>query len=910
MYGAAASKEKTGYNIRDKNGNINTKKFMSVLDNSLDSIKLREVYEKITRKKDFSFWINKKEYTQNIINVEFSYAYKEFNKAGKNTYIREGYYFKDCIIEDGAYVKDGQLIAIQTNVQINNPLSASILGDYFTYENDIYNQTGNIRVLKNKAELRESLYNNGFTCDGIEYIRYKRSSGSSRVGKCLFVNKILADRMTKWDKCGLNIKDGDKIDLAAYEAYISLSMSSIIDTIEILPENILLIDDYESIFDDEVVAVDIKNNQLNAEQKIEKISNSVWDGQSLMDISMFGKYKNKGMLLLRNRFFKTCAFNTNIQQWFKDNNITDITQLNGFTVANRVEDIKLITTPSSIKYLKFGTMKQWLKNINYTFGIVKYEKETHYFNGRMVQSHYQLFNTLQLSFDEMKQVIQPSLDYVTAVRNDPDILRYHIKYPYEKMEMTPLTSKNEIIFKLLGINNKFAQTKLYYDFRKDLVKAFMRNLKQGHILIHGNYSTLFGNPIEMLQQSIGIFKGDSQIGVGNVHNTNFEYGKTLLGSRSPHICASNIWLMKNEKNSLIDEYINLTDEIICVNSIGENLLQKLNGSDFDSDTALLTDNDLLINKTLCNYDNFKVPTSFVSARKSERYYTNEHKADLDIKTSVNKIGEIVNLSQQLNSLYWDRINSGQTVEGNVELYYDICKLAVLSGIEIDRAKKEFIINSAKEIKLLKDKYKITQNDKMVKPMFFKMITLENGYELSDKIYYKYFKTSMDYLQKIISSYNFFQSRGKKRDIIPLSDIIKEPKTNFKVGYYSSQRNRIIAIVRETMNSINSLFIDYNNKTKEEKEIVRNQVADIRQECVEYIDSISSSEPVMYLVLKDIDNKKYKDISRFLFEILFGTPNKSFFTMIINSKEDLCELVEWKNGDIKLYDYTFYKQKIA
>ena len=904
------SNNENGFSIRDKNGDISLRKFVNTMDFSLDSIKLREVYEKVTRRKNFTFEINNKEYTQNIINVKFTYAYKEFNKAGKNTYVRAGYAFRDCSFEDCVCIKNNELIAIQTNVQVNSPLPSEILGDNFIFEDGTYQQTGTIAVLKNKAELREYLYENGFICDGIEYVRYKRSSGSSRVGKCLFVNKRLASRMHKWDMCGLSIKDGDKVDLAALEAYIALPMSSIIDTLEIFPENILVVEDYESVFEDEVVAIDIKNGTLNAEQKIASVQNSIWDGQSLMDVSLFSKYKDKGMLLLRNRFFKTCAFNTNIQRWFKDNNITDISQLNGYTQAKKIEDVKLITTPSSIKYLKFSTIEKWLKNIDVTFGVVKYEKKTHFFGGRMVQSHYQLFNTLQLSFDEMKQILQPSLDYITTVRNDPDVLRYHISYPYGEMEITPLNSKNEIVFKLLGINNKFAQTKLYYDFRNDLVKAFMRNLKRGHVLLHGNYSTLLGNPIEMLQQSIGIFKGKSQVGIGNVHSTNFEYDKTLLGSRSPHICASNIWLPINKENELIDKYTNLTKEIVCVNSINENLLQKLNGCDFDSDTVLLTDDELLICVAKKNYNIFKVPTCFVDAKKTERYYTNAQKADLDIKTSVNKIGEIVNLSQQLNSLFWDRINKGQKIEDNLDLYYDICKLAVLSGTEIDRAKKEFEINSMKEIKRLKDKYKIAKNEKIIKPMFFKMITLENGYELSNKIQYKYFKTSMDYLQRALSSYNYFKTQGKKDEAIPLISIVKEPPLNFDAGYYCSQRDRIIDIVRTTKASINYLYLDYDLKTKGEKEIVKRQVADIRQECVEYIDSLSTNEHIMYLLLKDIERKPYKDISKFIFEILFGTPNKAFFTMIINNQEKMWQLKEHEDGNIKLYDYMFIKRKIA
>ncbi len=98
---------------------------------------------------------------------------------------------------------------------------------------------------------------------------------------------------------------------------------------------------------------------------------------------------------------------------------------------------------------------------------------------------------------------------------------------------------------------------------------------------------------------------------------------------------------------------------------------------------LITNNKLLIAAAEKNYDRFAVPTSQVSAIKRKRYYDNEDKSDLDIRTSVNKIGEIVNLSQELNTLFWDNLHNGQTFEENQELYNDIVKLAILSNVEID-----------------------------------------------------------------------------------------------------------------------------------------------------------------------------------------------------------------------------------
>ena len=634
--------------------------------------------------------------------------------------------------------------------------------------------------------MRTDLYKNGFICNGIKYCRMKRSTGSARVGKCLFIREELYDAILKFSSGGLKYNIGDPIDLAAYEGYIALPSSSIIDTIPIKPENILLIDDYDSVFREDVIETHDEDGWLKTTESNCEITNTIWDGQSLMDISLFGEYAQYGMVLLRNLMFKSCCFNCNIQQWFKDNNITDVSQLNGKTRATNIEDVKLITTPNSIKYLKFSTWDKWLDNIYPEFGIVKHDKKTHFFGGRLVQTHYQLLNTLQMSKDEMRDFLQESLDFAQMLRDKPEVVRYYIKYPdIEEMRPLerPMNSKSDVVYNLMCINDNFTKTKYYQEFMHDLLASYYKNLKNGHVYVNGNYSTLLGNPIEMLKQAIGIFDGASQIGIGNIHSTRFDYDKTLLASRSPHVTIGNIWLPHNTENKIIDKYLNLTNEIVCINSIGENVLQRLSGADFDSDTVLLTDNEKLIKAAQKNYHVFKTPTSFVSSTKVKRFYTPEQQADLDIKTSVNKIGEIVNLSQELNSLLWDQMYHGATYDDIKELYYDICQLDVMSGIEIDKAKKEFIINNSKELTRLRSKY---ENDlreyeeaedgtlikKKKTPHFFSHIVKQKNFTTKEILAKKHFckyHTSMDYLQTIVNGFKI--KNPYKKDWLPFTAVL-------------------------------------------------------------------------------------------------------------------------------------------
>ncbi len=965
---------KNGYRLKNKTGNLNLSRFINSLDYSLDLIKLKEIFDDVCPDDVFSYFENRKEYTYQIINVTFNYSAKLFNRNIRGDdiyYIKFGYSIDDLNFDDCIALKDNELVGIQIQHHVNIPITDQlVLTNYFKYDdvsksylrnthkkqstNDVEQQLlekyncdeidNSIPTLNSVANIRSEIYENGFICEGIKYVRFKRSSGSSRVGKCLFINEKLYDIMHEWEMCGIQVDEGQDTDLAALEPYIALTLSSIIDTIEIKPENILVIDDYKSVFHERAIATRLVDGRLVSKPEDVEISNSIWDGQSLMDRSLFGEYSNKGMLLLRARFFKSCCFNTNIQQWFADHGIKKISQLNGYTRAKKIEDVKLITTPSSIKYLKFGTLDRWLDTLETTFGVVKYEKKTHFFDGRMVQTHYQLINTLQMTYEEVEQFIKPSLDYARMIKTDPAVLRHQISYQYQSPDDTfytkAVTSKNDIIYRLLGMNDRFAKTKMYRNFCNDLIRSFIKNLRCGHVLVRGNYSTLCGNPIEMLKMSIGQFDGSSIIERDTVHCEMFESGKELLGSRSPHVTIGNILVTRNVIRPEIARYMNPTNEIVYVNSIRENLLERLSGADFDSDTMLLTDNEILVAAAKRNYDNFPVPTKLVESAKRNRRYTNREKADLDIKTSVNKIGEIINLSQELNSILWDRINKGASVDDVMELYCDISQLDVMSNLEIDSAKRENPANNTRELQLLKKKYDVRdRKNRHVRPLFFKYIDGYKGHrdiyhvyvEHEDKFYklfktesfkdayeiknnsennitvergrmsYIMHKTSMDYLQKCIN--RFYVPRDKDSNH-PLSYILI-PLSVAKGEYQKEIEEQVVKLVRDAKRDINSVWNnkEYTNRQK------REQVDEVQRIVSEKLQEVQINEKTMRKLIGKLE-KEYSDVARFLFfsllEQVRGFMLSGFHQIIQKSVSPVSILREDVDGDIQIYDFHYLK----
>lgn len=911
-------KNKLGYRLITKDGNINYNRFINSLDFSLDSEKIRKIAKEVYNKKEnFSFTYNQKEYCDKIINVTFKYSSKDFNKLKKNTYVINGYTLDDLDFKDNIATDCGIIVGIITSTPTIQKTNIQ-LPEGFDYIEDMDGShvyiSKTITTTYSRKELRDYLYVNGFNCNGYHYVRLKRTSGSARVGKCLFIEERLYPKIHEWEMCGLKIENGDSVDLAALESYISLPTSSAIDILKIDPKNILIIPDYENKFTDTSIIVEIDKNKrvVSREGEIE-ISNSIFDGQSLIDKSIMGAYDCYGMILLRNRFFKSCCFNTNIQKWFKDNNITEISQLNkdSITLAKNIADIKLITTPNSIKYVKFASIIQWLNNIDSAFSVVKHEKKTHFFNGQMVQTHYQLLNTLQLTPDEIHKLLEPSLEYVNLLNTDIDVLKYHVKcFVSDNNKDNNVSNifkdKNDIVYTMMNVSDSFYKTKYFYDFKKDTCKSYLRNMKKGHILIDGNYSVLFGNPYEMLLHSIGKFDintGKSSIPPGYIHTTRYTYGKKLLGCRSPHISTSNILISTNMKHDLIDTYFNLTDEIVCLNAINENSLERLSGADYDSDQMIISDNEILINAALKNYSIFKVPANRITARKSKRFYTNLDKSDLDYRTSENKIGEIVNLSQELNTFMWDIINRSNKplkdcYEHIKEIYHDICILNVLSCIEIDKAKKEFDISSSREIKEIKEKWlQYTFDNKVIKPAFLGFIAQIKGYRDPQKKKYNYYKTSMDYLLREVNQYR--SDKTKIDNFIPLSECFRFSDFNTNSVNWK-QINKIVKMCESTTCAINAVW-SKEYYSVEEKYLLSQRYKD---DLVFFLQTMKINKHTIFILVTYIDIKKYSHISKLLFFILFNYEYNQISELMSKVSSSKTYIQESDNGEIDLYGIKF------
>lgn len=824
-----------GYKLPDVKSDAYFWLFKNKLDYSLDSIELEKAYTRICRKKFFFADEHNNSYTLAVINVKFNFTYKP---------------------EEGKPVKVKQL--------------------------------------------REYFYDNGFNVNGIHYVRYKRSAGSSREGTCLFIDERLYKYMTKWSECGLK----SQFDIASWESYRALSLSGIKGTIEIPLGGILFVPDYKSTFTDEVVSVEMQDGKLTAQTKQTQITNDIWDGESLLDESLFvDGYADKHMILLRNKFFKSCAFKTKLQKWIKDKGITlDDLKARGFvTLATDISQIVMVTTPNSLKYLKFvgalnnKNIRKWAENVNSTFGVVKWDKRTKYFGGKLVQSSYQFLNTLGLTEQDANRLLQPSFDYISYVRRDIDFMRFHFDEAYakesdgeEKQTPDSLAERADVIFKLLYDSPFFDQTALYSNFKNDVVSSLKEKLRRGHILLNGTNATLFGNGAELLKYIAGE-EVTSELKNGQICCERFENGAKLLCARSPHITMGNLYLVENSTGGEIWDYFDLGENIVCVNAINENIQQRLNGCDYDSDTMLITDDKLLVESAEKHNSLFKVPVcNIVSGGNASNAL-----AELDHKTSENKIGEIVNLSQKLNSVIWDKLNSGASTEDILSVYEDVCKLVVLSGLEIDKAKRAYDnVNVGAELTALRKKYNAPA------PIFFQEI--DETYRSGEK-QYAFYNTTMDYVYNAVKGFHFRKGKAKSKEYEPISRIFGNRTTSDNATDYR-HRDKIIEICDEYKARLGRLYMALRSADEKEREVIYERIQDEKAERDSKVSRWLTSINVMLFVIRHYEKNSPSDWR--IYAPLINTP--------LFQKEMLAYpvpeffIVEDPDGEYCLYGRNFTK----
>lgn len=516
--------------------------------------------------KDNGLKVYKEASTRDIIGIQFDYDARSYQKE-------IAHFDKMLKNEDGKY-NDEQLANI-------------------TYLKEQAEQHAEQYIAKTKQELRTEFYTNGVNIrypvfnkqkeiidwEIVHYQMLFRTVGKAKKGECMFICDRLYKRAREYLYMGIKLPPTDT-KIVEMGAYSSLVTSTIIDKIQIKPEEILFVKDVKSYFKTNIIDININEQGecVAKEQSDYELSNEMFDGQALIDSDIFPDYGN-GYILLRHHFCKMAAFKTNIQLFMQDQygdeyETATITDMFGNTI--KVSDIKLITTNNAVKWIKLGVSynhwKKWVYKNNCMFGIVKTAHESKL--GKYQRMSYQMTNVMDVN--DMEGVLKTTTDYIYDLKNNVDT---YIDYLDHNKNFS---NDYEVLIGLYKQNNAFQYCDYFKERRQKIIFNYIQDIKSGHILQDGDNLTIVGSPYAMLLHAIGknvesdptFYQEDDCI---QVFTNRFADGEYLAAFRSPFNSHNNLDYLHNHYHEYMIKYFDLGRLCIAVNMQHTDFQDKNNG---------------------------------------------------------------------------------------------------------------------------------------------------------------------------------------------------------------------------------------------------------------------------------------------------------------------------------------------
>lgn len=544
-----------------------------------------------------------------------------------------------------------------------------------------------------------------------ETIHYKmlyRSTGKAKKGTCMFIRDKLFKKSLNYIRMGIKLPDKNA-DIVGVSAYSSLICSGTIANVRINPKNILVLKDVDRYFNTDIISVETDENKHCITKLIQdyKLKNTMFDGQALIDSSIFPAFGH-GYILLRHHFCKMAAFNTNIQLFFREyfgETYYTATVKDMWGNEHFVKDIELITTDNAMKWIKFNkSYEYWCKKVyedDCMFGIVKTAHPSKL--GNVQRMSYQMVNSL--SEDIMPEVCAESIEYINRLKSDDDFFLDYLR------KNTNFSNDYEALIALCEQNKDFVRSSYFRERKKTIIMAYVLNFKSGKVIQNADNLVIVGSPYAMLLYGATgkpeVVDNDdtfaTEPGAIQCYTSRFADNEYLAEFRSPFNGKYNMGHLHNVYDEKFMKYFNFCDQIIAVNMNGTDFQDRNNGSDQDSDALYVTNQPQIVAHAKYCYQNYHTIVNNIPKDSNIYNNTMEDFAMLDNKLAASQldIGESSNLAQlaQTYDCTFDDPKYGQYV----------CILSVLAQIAIDSAKRLFDVDVTNEIRRIKKDMNVKKN---------------------------------------------------------------------------------------------------------------------------------------------------------------------------------------------------------
>lgn len=558
------------------------------------------------------------------------------------------------------------------------------------------------------VEIRHDIQRKNGKITKQEFVHYNmlyRSTGKAKDGSCMFICDRLYKKALNFIRMGIKMSKNNA-PIVEMGAYSSLIASSIVGTINIDPKNILILQDVDSYFKTNVISIEIDKDKhcLAVPKNNYELKNTMFDGQGLIDESIFPNWGN-GYVLLRHHMTKMACFKTKIQKYFKDyygDNYNTAIIKDMFGNEHYAKDIKLITTDNAMKWLKFNiSYDYWCKKVyenQCTFGVVKTAHKSKL--GEVQKMSYQMINSLDM--DVMPNVVDKSKEYIESLKKDNNIFLGYLR------ENKNFSNDFEVLVALCEQNYEFTRSDYFRRRKTSIIESYVNSFKFGKVIQNADNLVFVGSPYAMLLYTVGEdIEQDNTFAVEQdaiqCFTNRFNDGEYLACFRSPHNSKNNISHLHNVYSEEYFKYFDLGEQIIALNVLHTPIQDRMNGCDFDSDSGYVTNQEDIVKCAKRAYINY--PTIVNNIPKDKNKYNNTLETFARIDNTLSHAQSAIGLSSNLAQF-------AQTYMYNFDdqKYKDyVCILSVLAQCAIDNAKRTFDIDIVSEIERIKQDMNIEQN---------------------------------------------------------------------------------------------------------------------------------------------------------------------------------------------------------
>ncbi len=623
-----------------------------------------------------------------------------------------------------------------------------------------------------------------------------------------------------------------------------------------------------------------------------------------------------------------------IKRWFKENKISEITNLYGESIST--EGLDIIWNDSVCKFAKlYSSTSEYdeaLRNQKEEVGvelgslldgiwIQKYEKEI----SNMTRANYQLLTGLSWNTETIAATAKRTIDlYMDVLKRDYDKTMIFLGEVSSELDPDEVayTTTNKLVI-LLQANPLMIDDSWVRDQLRRMLKKKMNEVRYGKFYIEGGYRTCIQNPVSQLQSICNIEMTDC-IGAWKVFSTEENNDTEVCISRNPIATYHEIRKMECVANDTTDKWLSHLRGSVVFGISGLECAT-LSGQDFDGDIVFKVTEPNIVKSVIPS-----LPIIYIGD-------TNPSEADLakmeSMKTTMTKENVIDNMLEfrgnaigETALLATNYVNAAMSSPDYTGFDDVLVGLRSLSMVLIDSPKTGITASIDKQYKL------------SVKPYFFTFIPDKHIRQWSEN------EREMSPLSNFASKLteymgaNFWEFGNLKSDEQQIRDKINLKTANellINQDFYSMYEDDILKIVcdwiEETYQTFSSKRRALKLNFKQQKDIINDmsgldgrdkfnamQLAEkehkskmdlLMLETQEVFDNKFNEEQtkavVATLTAKMFKNKR--SIS-FIYNFLFEGAVKNIIDN--TSNQETVEYYENSEGDIEYLDKRYSKRVIS